>query len=558
MSTGAPEGMLTSNIVADGEAPPAVSADEDSLTHSNPQKPNASPPKRVVIPPGHPLHPKTKMLMKKSTPGAATMKMPPAAASSVLDAGIPLHSSTELARSLSPIHEATHTASSPAANRPATPLDGAAAARRRYAHRVLDFFKRYDPLKIPADEVVARIVSDHGPPEHIFFHILRKNYGLSLSPQPAIEPTRATEEERVPHHTRLALSMEVDHDAGSPYRANPDTTPLCAAPSNQSKNRWSHNTDEYADSQLTPALEGSDVASPEGDPDASLATSTVGEVDPRTLLPLDTWLPEWDAVVSGVMPVSDFKPFSWNTATNGSANQSGPSSRFQVADGTTPGINVAQRFLHNGKHFVVHHGKMKARADPEVASIVDRLHPYFWAEAENEPNEQLNGLPTPPPLDVEGDAYAPLAFYSTPLQLTKASKRAERRLLLRAIQRMARQTELDVFGTSSDGAVAAACYLREDRGGRRSSRTSSRNSRLSSDSTAQTPESPNFAERVPTFLRGSHSGGGGGDSPYISSLSSPPSLNPMEEDLLLLEDMDASFKSCSTARRSLPSPVEFE
>eukprot|EP00658_Telonema_sp_P-2_P086115 TRINITY_DN9982_c0_g1_i10.p1 TRINITY_DN9982_c0_g1~~TRINITY_DN9982_c0_g1_i10.p1 ORF type:complete len:252 (-),score=67.14 TRINITY_DN9982_c0_g1_i10:68-823(-) len=209
---------------------------------------------------------------------------------------------------------------------------------------------------------------------------------------------------------------------------------------------------------------------------------------------------------------------------------------------------------------------MKARADPEVLMVADRLHPYYWARVKEHgggSSSSSNGsesehckatttttttsataLPkvvVPPVVEGSGgdamaesllDAFAPLSQYSKPKSYTKATQRAERKLLLRAVKRMARQTELDLFGTSSDGAVAAACYLHEDRA---TSRRGDRSSRLSSES--ETPGSPEFmntphdGDNATSGGFGGCGGGGSyddedeGNSPYISSLSSPPSLN---------------------------------
>ena len=654
-SSGALDGGVSSQSQTPKVSPQTTPSTSPSLGPTS----GVDRPKKMVIPPGHPLHPKTKMMLAKKqmmmkakglmgtgSDAATSQQQPPAAPSAEGPQSVQVAEEVSVAAAsitttaadtttTAPALEAsaiqppspngelsttTGSACSPVAPRPSTPLDGRTAAQRRYTHRVLDFFQRYDPLRMPTEERVQRIVSDDGPPEHIFFYILRKKYGLSLQQAGGSSGGAWGSEEKASHQVdttaegiegstrkQHTLSVEADHDVGSPYRANPNMHDehYNHSPNHPKPIRSTHHSPKAAppDAEHGPFAQEDEE---EGNTSLQSPTSSSAPVlDPRSLLPLDTWLPEWDDAVEGVLPVNDFVPVSWNSATNGSANhQGGPSARFKVADGRTPGVNLAQRFLNNGTHFIVHHGLMKARADPEVLMVADRLHPYYWAQvrehgdggssssstssnadglhnnddqdnnAKTDDDAALPNVPMPPAVDRSGDtggvggesalvdAFAPLSQSSKPKSYTKASQRAERKLLLRAVKRMARQTELDLFGTSSDGAVAAACYLHEDRATSRRDR----GSRLSSES--ETPGSPEFMN-TPHDNNTTTSGGhfnvddvshddDEGSSAFISSLSSPPSLNAAPEDLLLLDDMDASFRSSSTAKRSVPSPMDFE
>eukprot|EP00758_Cryptobia_borreli_P005229 Tbor_TRINITY_DN4789_c0_g1::TRINITY_DN4789_c0_g1_i1::g.17057::m.17057 len=460
--------------------------------------------------------------------------------------------------------------------------------QQRYKQRLLDFYHRYDPMRIPSDEVLDRIVSSNGPPEHIMFYVIQHRYGLSIQAITA-------------HHAEMNEGNRGSLDNNIIGTAMDITSPVQEVPFTDNKLSINH-THGPLRSSISDEL-NNDLVSPfTGELDVNITNTTLEdekdreEEEQRASMPPSAWLPEWDSFVESILPDNTLKPISWNTATEAAGQNK--ISKFIPVDSSTEWKHEEQCIIYNGIHQVVRHKDMKVVEIQPIRILVDdTLSPYRWYRTEEMslyPNAHPStAIHTPicdhSDLGVNGAVNVKTCNHCQigtltdhddcganeesvrEIPLTAAAlrthnnnfKRAEK-LINRALNRMIRDVErgFNFSDTTKEISNLPSTSGRDVETLQRPDDISS----LSSDSSCNV-KSQRKEEKCISSLGSNQSvhTAKRGKNLYLPHyygerlIPLPPS--PLSfKDMNYYEDHDeiASFLTSSTACRSIPSPIEFE
>jgi hypothetical protein len=225
-------------------------------------------------------------------------------------------------------------------------VDGTAELRHEthFRHRLLDFFERYDPQRMPSPTVVSEVVHC-GIPEQTLFEFLRSRYGLSAS-APQMFLSSGGGHERVPsthQHVQAHVSATIRLSAGdlaSPLGlisgASPD---FCLLPS-------VGDTSHIAEGSIVVHSESVTTHPPHGGLPSRL----------DSVVATDHWPGSWTTAVAPLVPASVevvLDGATWNSTASkpGLAN---PRTTFATASVPT------QLFTYNGVTMELSHEAMEA------------------------------------------------------------------------------------------------------------------------------------------------------------------------------------------------------
>lgn len=253
----------------------------------------------------------------------------------------------------------------------ASVVDSAAASAERHAthlrHRLLDFFKRYDPQRMPPAHVVSDVVSC-GIPEQLLFEFLRGRYGLSLSaPQMFLSAAgggRAHHERALSHHHH-ALPHEDELRSpqstvgnGSPFHNAAASPDFCLVPE-----AGPHHPPQQDDS--SPTIMHSESMTTHPPHGGSLAPSATYPVN------TDAWPAAWAEAVGPLAPITTTAEVVLDGATwNSQASKPGlanPRTSFAVASMPT------QLFTFGGVTMELLHEAMEASILSRRGVVTDRF-----------------------------------------------------------------------------------------------------------------------------------------------------------------------------------------